>query len=354
MSGMAKATIYDVAKRAGVAPSTVSRAFGVPGRVSEATRQRIVAAARELGYEPGPQSRSPQHGRHRTIAMVLADITNPHFFEVIRGAEQRVRAANHTMVLVNAEESSRIEHEQIRDLATTVDGFVLASSRLTDHALRDLAAEHQVVLLNRELEDLISVRLDTALGCRQIVEHLAALGHREFTYCAGPAESWMGSARWAALCQWAEASGLGASRVGPYLPTVASGGAAADAALRSDVTAIIAHNDLLGIGVMQRLAARGIRVPDDVSVIGFDDIFAADLVRTPLTTLGGHGGTAGRTAVEMLLASLERRPVRSGSLTDDPDDRVVLPSELRLRASSGPAPARDPRLRAPGPPAVHG
>lgn len=337
MCGMAKVTIYDVARHAGVAPSTVSRAFGVPGRVNETTRQRIATAARELGYEPGPQSRS-QQGRHRTIAMVLADITNPHFFEVIRGAEQRVRAADHTMILVNAEESARIEHEQIRDLVAKVDGFVLASSRLTDQALRDLAGEHQVVLLNRELEGLTSVRLDTTLGCRQIVEHLAALGHRGFTYCAGPAESWMGSARWASLCRWAEELNLEASRVGPYTPTVASGGSAADAALRSGSTALIAHNDLLGIGIMQRLAARGITVPDDVSVVGFDDIFAAELVQTPLTTLGGHGVLAGRTAVEMLLASLDKRPVRSGSLTDDPADRVILPSELRLRASSGRAP----------------
>lgn len=270
--------------------------------------------------------------------MLLADITNPHFFEVIRGAEQRVRAADHTMILVNVEESARIEHEQVRDLAAKVDGFVLASSRLTDQALRDLAREHQVVLLNRELEGLISVRLDTSLGCRQVVEHLAALGHRGFTYCAGPAESWMGSARWAALCRWAEELDLTAARVGPYTPTVASGGSAADAALRSGTTALVAHNDLLGIGIMQRLATRGISVPEDVSVVGFDDIFAAELVHTPLTTLGGNGVKAGRTAVEMLLASLDTRPVRSGSLTDDPSDRVVLPSELRLRASSGPAP----------------
>jgi DNA-binding LacI/PurR family transcriptional regulator len=334
---MTKVTIYDVAERAGVAPSTVSRAFGVPGRVGEATRQRIVAAAEELGYQPKAQARTPLQGRHRTIAMVLADITNPHFFELIRGAEQRAKASSHTLVLVNAEESARIELEQVDDLASKVDGFVLASSRLPDQDLRDLATHHQVVLLNREVEGLVSVRLDTESGCRQILEHLASLGHRRFTYCAGPPGSWMGAARWAALGRGAEAFGLEARRIGPYTPTVASGGAAADAALRPETTALVAHNDLLAMGVIRRLTARGIRVPDDVSVIGFDNIFAADLVQTPLTTLGGPGADAGRLAVDMLLASLQSTATHAGSLTDAPRDRVVLPTELVLRESSGPA-----------------
>lgn len=333
---MKKATIYDVAERAGVAPSTVSRALGVPGRVSEATRQKVLTAATELAYEPRPTSGTLHHGRHRTIAMVLSDITNPHFFELIRGAEQRAKAANHTLVLVNAEESARIESEQIQELAAKVDGFILASSRLPDPDLLELASRHPVVLLNRELDGLASVRLDTAAGCRQILEHLASLGHERFTFCAGPPESWMGAARWRALSSGAATYGLEARRVGPYTPTVASGGAAADAALRPDTTALIAHNDLLGIGIIRRLAARGVRVPDDVSLISFDNIFAADLVQTPLTTLGGPCEDAGRHAVDMLLTSIERRPVRSGSLTHAPEDRVVLPTELVLRDSTGP------------------
>lgn len=332
-----RATIYDVADRAGVAPSTVSRAFKVPGRVNEATRQRVLAAAAELGYHPHPQIGPLPAGRHRTIAMVLADITNPHFFELIRGAEQRAKAARHTLVLVNAEESPRIEMEQVEGLSGSVDGFVLASSRLADQALREIAQRHPLVLLNRELEGLSSVTLDTASGCRQIVEHLASLGHQGFTYCAGPPSSWMGATRWAAMRSGAEAYGLTASRVGPYAPTVAAGGAAADAALRSDTTALVAHNDLLAFGIMRRLAARGVRVPEDVSVVGFDNIFAADLVQPTLTTLGGPNADAGRRAVEMLLASLDRRPAADGDLGTSPHDTVLLPTELVLRQSSGSA-----------------
>ena len=239
------------------------------------------------------------------------------------------------MVLVNAEESPRIELEQVRGLARQVDGFVLASSRLADQVLLDLGGRHQIVLLNRELPGLTSVTLDTTAGCRQILEHLASLGHEELTYCAGPTYSWMGAARWSALRAGAEASGLRARRVGPYNPTIANGGAAADAALRDGTTAIVAHNDLLAIGVMRRLADRGVRVPEDVSVVGFDNIFAADIVEPTLTTLAGPHADAGRQAVEILLWMLARDGREASSPA--PPEQTRLPTELVLRRSTGQA-----------------
>ncbi|UYM06621.1 LacI family DNA-binding transcriptional regulator [Solicola gregarius] len=335
---MEQPTIYDVARRAGVAASTVSRAFSKPGRVSEPTRKRVLDAAGELGYVPDPRARPVSRSQHRTVAMVLSDITNPHFFELIRGAEQRAKAAETTLVIVNAEESPRIELDQVNGLAPTVDGFVLASSRLHDHELRDLAERHRIVLLNRELPGLASVALDTAAGCRQILEHFASFGHAGFTYCAGPPGSWMGATRWAALSAGAEEYGLAARRIGPYTPTVANGGAAADGALRADTTALVAHNDLLAIGVLRRLAQRGVRVPDDISVVGFDDIFAAEFVQPTLTTLGGPGAHAGRLAIELLLDQFAGRTPRGetgGSL-----HQIRLPTGLVLRESSGVAPER--------------
>ncbi|GAA3711864.1 LacI family DNA-binding transcriptional regulator [Zhihengliuella alba] len=333
---MKKVTIYDVAEASGVAPSTVSRAFSSPGRVNAATRERVVAAAQELGYRPKHEFGAARSSRSRTIAMVLADITNPHFFEFIRGAEQRAKAAQHTLVLVNAEESPQIELAQIRELSAKVDGFVLASSRLPDHELQYLSRDRKLVLLNRDVEGLASVKLDMESGCRQILEHLASLGHTEFTYCAGPPASWMGTTRWAELSAGAAAHGLTAHRIGPYAPTVASGGAAADAALRTNPTALVAHNDLLAIGILRRLAVRGVRVPEDMSLVGFDNNFAADLVGVPLTTLGGPGAEVGRRAVEMLLHSIDEQPERMGALTDPPNDRILLPTELFIRSSSGP------------------
>ena len=327
---MSGPTIYDVAAAAGVATSTVSRAFSSPTRVNAKTRERVLAVAAELGYRPNPHARALLSGRHHTVAMVVSDITNPHYFELIRGAEMRARASEYTLVLVNAEESPRIEYDQIQRLVSSVDGFVLAASRLPDENLRQIAAQRPVVLMSRELSGLASVVLDHEQGCRQIVEHLASLGHRELTYLAGPANSWMANTRWSALSTAAEDLGLEARRIGPFTPKVSQGGAAADGALNAGTSAIVAHNDLLAIGVVQRLAQRSVRVPDDVSVVGFDDIFAATLCTPTLTTLGGAHADVGRSAVDILLGVVG--PARA---QDPPPPRVVLPTELVLRESTG-------------------
>ncbi len=323
-------TIYDVARAAGVATSTVSRSFSMPTRVNARTREHVLAVAAELGYRPNPHARALMSGRHHTIAMVVSDITNPHFFELIRGAEMRARASEYTLILVNAEESSRIEYDQIQRLVPAVDGFVLAASRLPDENLRQIAGQRPVVLMNREVADLPSVVLDHVMGCRQIVEHLASFGHRDLVYLAGPRNSWMATTRWQTISSAAAGLGLRAQRIGPFTPKVSQGGAAADGALHAGATGIVAHNDLLAIGVVQRLTERSVRVPDDVSVVGFDNIFAADLCTPSLTTLGGADADVGRAAVEILLDAVGPSRVRG-----DPP-QVVLPTELALRRSTGP------------------
>lgn len=327
---MSGPTIYDVATAAGVATSTVSRAFSSPTRVSAKTRERVLAVAAELGYQPNPHARALLSGRHHTIAMVVSDITNPHYFELIRGAEMRARASEYTLVLVNAEESPRVEYDQIQRLVSSVDGFVLAASRLPDENLRQVAAQRPVVLMSRELSGLASVVLDHEQGCRQIVEHLASLGHRDLIYLAGPQNSWMAKTRWSALRTAADELGLEARRIGPFTPKVSQGGAAADGALNAGATAIVAHNDLLAIGVVQRLAQRSVRVPEDVSVVGFDNIFAAPLCTPTLTTLGGAHSDVGRAAVQILLEAVG--PTRNKEATPP---QVVLPTDLVLRQSTG-------------------
>jgi LacI family transcriptional regulator len=323
-------TIYDVAAAAGVATSTVSRAFSSPTRVSAGTREKVLAVAAELGYRPNPHARALLSGRHHTVAMVVSDITNPHYFELIRGAEMRARASEYTLVLVNAEESPRVEYDQIQRLVSSVDGFVLAASRLPDENLRQIADQRPIVLMSRELEGLASVVLDHMQGCRQIVEHLASLGHRGLIYLAGPQNSWMAKTRWAALRTAADDLGIEARRIGPFTPKASQGGAAADGALNAGGTAIVAHNDLLAIGVVQRLSQRSVRVPDDVSVVGFDDIFAAALCTPTLTTLGGAHADVGRSAVDILLDTV------AASRPAEVAPQVVLPTELVLRQSTGP------------------
>jgi LacI family transcriptional regulator len=324
-----RATITDVAREAGVATSTVSRAFSDPGRVNAHTREHVLAVAARLGYSANPAARAVKAGRSNTVAMVVPDITNPYFAGVIKGAEREAAQVGLTLVLGDTQENAAIEEQILRRLGPAVDGFVIAASRVPDETLRAAADLNRMVLVNRACTGLASVIADFDFGTRQIVGHLASHGHRAFVFLGGPAESWSGARRWAGLCAAAEEYGLTATRFGPYTPTLASGPAAADAVLAHGATAVVAHNDMLAIGVLQRLAARGVAVPDEVSVVGFDNVFGADFCHPPLTTLAERTVEAGARAIAMLT-----QQVTAG--TRDTPARV-LPTQLVVRASSGPA-----------------
>lgn len=324
-------TIYDVAAEAGVAASTVSRAFSDPGRVNVRTREHVVGVARRLGYQPNPMARALPSGRTQTVALVVPDITNPHFFGVIRGAERQVNAAGFTLILVDTQESAEAEARHVERLSRAVDGIILASSRLPDERIQALAKGRVLTLVNREVPGMHSVVSDQSEGSRQVVEHLASLGHRSLVFLGGPRASWAGARRWRALAATAPRLGVTAQRLGPFPPALAGGAAAADAAIGHRATALVAHNDLLAFGVLRRLAERGVRVPEDVSVVGYDDIFGADFCTPPLTTLAGAGEKVGRAAVDVLLRVLEH-----GTAELAPQS-IVLPSHLVIRASTGPA-----------------
>ncbi|TDC78600.1 LacI family DNA-binding transcriptional regulator [Actinomadura sp. 7K507] len=333
-SGSGRPTIYHVAKEAGVSPSTVSRAMSNPGRVNAATAARVAEVAARLGYRTNTLARALPSGRTDTLALFVSDITNPHFFGVIRGAEHQARAAGCTLIVGDTEESPEVEARNIERLGPSVDGFVIAASRMSDEEITGLSAGHRLILISREVADVPSVIVDHAEGTRQIVEHLASLGHRSIVFLGGPPRSWLGARRWDSLAAAAGQHGISARRIGPFPPTMAGGAAAADAALGTGATAAVAHNDLLAIGVLRRCAERGVSVPGDLSVVGYDDIFGADFCSPPLTTLAGQFEESGRTAVDMLLAMRDRHGVRP------PRDRVILPSHLAIRRSTGPAPER--------------
>ncbi|MBA2954855.1 LacI family DNA-binding transcriptional regulator [Nocardioides sp. MAH-18] len=325
-----RATITDVAAAAGVAASTVSRAFTHPGRVNVHTREHVLAVAEELGYAPNPAARALESGRTRTLALLVPDITNPYFAGVIKGAERGAAAAGLTLVLGDTAENPAQEAQLVRRLGPAVDGFVLSASRLPDEELRRAADLNPIALVNRATPGLACVVADFDSGTRQIVDHLASLGHHSLVFLGGPPESWSGARRWAGLRAAAEERGLGATRFGPYVPALAGGAAAADAAIAAGATAVVAHNDMLAIGVMLRLAERGVDVPGDVSVVGFDNIVGADFCNPPLTTLAERTEEAGARAVEAVAAQVLSR-------TDDPPTRV-LPTQLVVRRSSGPVP----------------
>ncbi|EHR53076.1 transcriptional regulator [Saccharomonospora marina XMU15] len=325
-------TIYDVAKEAGVAASTVSRALARPDRVNARTREHVLAVATRLGYRANPIARALPSGRTQTVALFVSDVTNPHFFGIIRGAEQQTRAAGCTLILGDTEESPDLESGNIERLSGSVDGFVVAASRMSDSRIKELASRHRLTLVSRQVDGVPSAIVDHEDGTRQIIEHLASLGHTSVVYLAGPRRSWLAAKRWQVIRATARQFDMAAERLGPFPPAVRGGAAAADAAFGKGATAAIAHNDLLAIGMLRRFADRGVRVPDDISVVGYDDIFGADFCSPSLTTLAGQFEEAGRIAVDLLLG------VRDGVRRSRSGSQVVLPSHLEIRASTGPAP----------------
>ncbi len=337
------ATIHDVAIATGVSISTVSRAISRPEQVNAATRERVLAAAAALNYHPRVAAQSLMSGRSMTLALLVPDITNPFYFDLIRGAQGQAAAAGYNQILIDTEESVELESHHISTSAKGADGLVLAASRLTAEALRAAAQTVPLVAVNRTTAGVASVVIDTPTGMSQAVDHLASLGHREVAYLSGPRSSWSNSRRWRAVQLAARRTGLTARRLGPFPPTRATGAAAADAAVHVGVTAVIAFNDLIALGVLQRLLARGIDVPGDMSVVGCDDTFGADFCHPPLTTVSAPIEQVGRLATDMLLEQL--RPVSARPRAH------TVPAVLTIRGSTGPVPAsRSPRGRSPDAP----
>ncbi|MBD1539842.1 LacI family transcriptional regulator [Arthrobacter sp. S13_S34] len=327
--GKGNATIYDIAKVAGVNPSTVSRALSKPGRVSAKTQKLIQDAAAELNYQVNPFARALPTGRTNTFGLIVADITNPTFFDIIRGAQTTGTLRDYTLVLAESAESAATELTAARRMMATADGLILASPRMDDDDIRALARDKPVVVINREVEGVPSVIPDVRKGIGEAVRSLAANGHKRIAFVAGPAQSWMSARRWEGFesaCEW---SRLEAVRVESTKPTVDGGRQVARDVLSTGATAVLAYNDLLAIGLMQELQAGGMAVPDQISIVGFDDIFGADFTTPPLTTVRSPLGECGAGAAARLLDLLQ------GEGNAEPEGTLQMETELVLRGSSG-------------------
>ncbi|HSA49117.1 MAG TPA: LacI family DNA-binding transcriptional regulator [Yinghuangia sp.] len=331
-------TIYDVAKAAGVAASTVSRAFARPGRVNAATAERIRQVAAELGYRVNPLASGLPTGRTSMLALVVSDVANPFYAEIIRGAETAAAEAGYVLLLIDTQESDRVERGSLERTLPAVEGVVLAGTRLSDSAIRMAAKQRPLVVLNRDVADVPSIVLDNPYGMRLAAEHLAQLGHRDLTYVSGPEASWVDGMRWRSLRDAAAALGQRVHRVGPFAPTVAGGREAAKAFADELPTAVVAYNDQVAIGLMLALQAGGVRVPEDVSVVGFDNIFATQIVTPALTTIAAPLRAQGHNAVEAVLSSRGTPSPRAGRPMTLPVKLVTRGSTARIRRSTPGAP----------------
>jgi DNA-binding LacI/PurR family transcriptional regulator len=338
-------TIRDVARHADVSIATVSRALSAPDLVAERTRARVIAVARQLGYEPNRAARSLITGRTGFIGAVVPDMANPFFLGVLKGIQAGARERGMHVLLADTAEDAATEAELLRSIGRQVDGLVLLSSRLSVPQLREFSGAGRAagqlstvpvntVLFNRVLPGFPTVLLDSGDGIRQIVGHLTALGHRRCAYAGGPRESFADAERRRGFAKACQNTGLRVVDLGSFPPVFAAGARVADLALEAGVTAVIAFNDLVALGILARLRDRRVDVPLEISVVGFDDIPMASMCAPRLTTVSLPLEQAGRTLLELLL----HQQVDGGGV-GNPSGAArgrLLPVRLVVRSSTAP------------------
>jgi len=330
-------TLADVARAAGVHPGTASRALNgeALGQVSSRTIQRVKEAARRLGYVPDPLARGLRANRSFVVGVVIPDLTNPLFPPIVRGTEEVLSGQGYTALLADTDNDPERERQLVSALvARRVDGLIVATARLAHPLLAELAADGLAMVLVNRMTDTValpSVTTDDAAGIAEAVEHLVGLGHRRIAHLAGPPSLSTAQARLEAFQVAIRRHRLPA---GPDLVVAAAAfaidaGAAAARQLptgRRAPTAVVAANDLLAIGCYEAMAEQGRRVPDDVSVVGFNDMLLVDKLTPPLTTVHVSQFELGRQAARMLLTVLQDPTSATG--------RLLLPATLVVRGST--------------------
>ena len=300
------------------------------------TRARVLVAVERLGYRPSELARSLRLRRTLTLGMLVPDITNPFFPPLIKGAEDAAHARGYNLILCNTEDLPEREATYLAVLRERqVDGLLIASSRMSDLVITALGRERfPFVLVNRSARGAeLAVTVDNRAGASAAIAHLVALGHRRIGHVAGPQTTTTGVER---------AAGVRAALRGRNVPRDADLWVEAEAfseeagyraarrllVLRDRPTAIFGANDLIALGVLRAARELGLRIPLDLSLVGFNDIPQAELLEPALTTVRVPSYDMGERGARMLLARLESEPIA--------ERRVVLEAELIVRASTAP------------------
>jgi DNA-binding LacI/PurR family transcriptional regulator len=321
-------TSVDVARHAGVSQSTVSLVFSGKGRgrVSEATQERVRRSARELGYRPNLAAQALRTGASRAVALVVPDITNPFFNRVLRGAQRAAQEAVYTVVLVDTGRDPRWEAQSFEALrAGPVDGYLL----FVVSEPEELGPDQHVVLIETEAPRRPSVRFDAEGGAATAFRHLLELGHRRIGHLAAAFDAPTFHLREAARRRVLAEAGLDPHGQPRAITTIGIEEArvAAGPLLDERPTAVFCDDDLIAAGLYMAARERKLKIPRDLSVVGFDDMDFARALEAPLTTVALDAETLGATAFELLEGRMAGQENRK---------RVVLPAELLVRESTAP------------------
>jgi DNA-binding LacI/PurR family transcriptional regulator len=334
-------TVYDVARRAGVSIATVSRALNDRSRVSEQTRARVLQVARELGYQPDDLARGLVGKATRTIALLLPDITNPFFPELVKGVQTVTDERGHLLLLChNADNTDKAIDDLVLLRRKQVDGVIMIGSGAIDaERISTAIADLPVVLVDRMdgFPGASVVAVDHRAGARQAVEHLLGLGHRDIAHLAGPPNVQVSHDRQAGWVDALSAAGVDVARqfvvAGDFQEEGGYAGGQAFLAAGTGASAIFAANDLTAIGLLSALSEAGVRVPADISVVGFDGIHLAAYTNPKLTTVAQPIFQLGQHAAELLLDRLvEEEPRPAGQV-----EHVILETRMITGASAAPA-----------------
>ncbi len=332
-------SIYELARRAGVAPSTVSKALRDDPRISAATRARVQELAREAGFTPNAAAQSLATRRTLTLGLIVRDYADPYNGLLMRGIEGAAVRAGYHLLVASTRDSDVREFDVARMFQQRrVDGMIIVASNLAEnHALLDpripvvFVAERSELVPDRPLAS--SVAVDDAAGAMAITEHLIGLGHRRIGYVAIGRASLASGARQAGYERALSQAGIevdAALVAAPRAREAADAGAeGVQLLLPHRPTAIFFYNDLAAIGGLRAILDRGIRVPEQLSIAGFDDLELAQLVTPPLTTMAQPRLEMGRLAVERLLAMIGGDQDRSA---------ITTACTLVVRRSTAPPP----------------
>ncbi|WP_038463155.1 LacI family DNA-binding transcriptional regulator [Arthrobacter sp. PAMC 25486] len=319
-------TIVQLAKRLGVAPSTVSRAYTNPGLLRTETVQRVMAAAAELGYVPNNHARALITGKSGVIGLIVPDIANPFFPPIIRHAQLAAEELGLSVFIADTDGDADREVTMIGRLSPQVDGLIIAASRLPEKSLTTIAQRMPTVLINRDVDKISRVLVSATEALAEGINHFVRGGHTRIAYVEGPPKSWSNMQRLTSVTQAMNSHGLDGIFLQAPAGTFTDGVDASAMVVESGATAVIAFDDVIAHGLMSGFRERGLRIPDDICILGCDDTLAITTFPS-LSSITLDLAKAGRIAVEALRNTQPKRGVI--------EKRIELEGNLVLRGTTG-------------------
>ena len=328
------ATIHDVAREAGVSIATVSRVLQGSPKVQPKTKELVEEAISRLDYRPNRLAQQFRNQKTKDILVILPDIGNTFFTEILAGIERVAQKNGYSILIANSHGDQWTEEHYFEQLGQKqVDGVISFSSVLPSEQLLGYAADNPVVVGLRYVNqtEVPNVTIDNFKAAADMTSYILNLGHQKICYLAGPAKVQLYQSRLQGFLSAVSERGLSidAGLITNCNASIQSGFDAVSNLLNSgaEFTAVVASGDTMAIGAIRALNAQGFRVPEDVAVVGFDDIELARLLSPTLTTIRQPQQQIGRRSMEMLLDLINGKPIRNY--------RTVLDYELVIRESSG-------------------